>query len=209
MTGCVEANRIPAEPIAAVIRTYLGSIGDRSSEAGFTQGAIYKLAERADVNGDTLQKILIGRSKTIDFDIADRLLCVANLTDLWLTSLSEIYHSAQIPEGKKQFELNRPSGTRICARAGCSTSFIPPKHGKKKIYCSSNCRTTAWKHRRNGVKTRIRGKDRAIEKLICRHGHERTKENTGTSSRGHRYCMICHRAAQRRWEDEHRDRVKA
>lgn len=205
MSTCLEANRIPAEPIAVVIRAYLGSMEGRRGEAGFTPGGVRTLAERADINEDTLQKILVGRTKTIDFDLADRLLCITNMNDLWLTDLRELYESAVLPEGEKQFKVSFVSGRKVCARVGCSETFIPPKIRPGKMFCSPTCMSAnAWQ-RKNGIKSRARGKGRKLELLTCKNGHDRTSENTRIDPNGVRRCLDC----QRKSDAEYRARQRA
>jgi hypothetical protein len=202
MSRPIEPNRIPAGPIVEVIQSYLDSQGERLGASTYAPYPITLLAERADMNADTLMKTIEGRMQTIDFDVADRLLCVMNLTDLWLTDLREVYDEAQLVEGKRRIQPKSASGVKVCARRGCSTRFRPPKKCPRKRFCSDTCKSTAWKHEKGLLKTgRLRGKNRVLEALTCRNGHERTKENTGTNSRGTRYCLVCHRATSKRWRE--------
>ncbi len=206
MSEAVGPNRVPAAPIVEAINQYLLDEGERIGDDLSAPAPIHILAERADIKSDTLDHILRGRSKTMDFDTADRLLCVTNQTALWITDLHEVYEQALLDEGGKQFTVTSSSGTKVCARRGCSNKFIPPRRSPRKKYCSKNCKTTAWKHRVHPPKTTIYGKDRKIQKLVCRNGHERTKENTGIQSNGYRYCLICHRAAASRHDHKRRQK---
>ena len=204
MSQSIGPNRVPADPIVSAVRGYLEEEGKRLACGSFSTYPITLLAERADINADTLQKLLDGHMKTVDFDVADQLLCVMHMTALWRTDLHEVYEQAYLEEGERQFKVGTPSGVRVCARRGCSVKFIPPKHSPRKRYCSKNCRSTAWKHKVHPPKTMIYGKDRNIQKLVCRNGHERTKENTGIQSTGYRYCLICHRAAASEYDRRRR-----
>lgn len=180
-----------------MIRDYLGTEERRLNGTFRSEAAIYLLAERADMHGDTLQKIVVGRSKTIDFDVADRLLCVLGKADCWRGELQEVYAQAKLDDGRKQRTTVKPSKAKRCARRGCSVQFVPSKHGPKQRFCSNACRNSAWKLSK-GMKTGPRGPGRSLEAFACRNHHERTPENTGTNSRGHRYCLTCHRDSMRR-----------
>lgn len=190
----MKTNRVPAKPIADIVKTYLADQGERVTDGTFKAADVRSLAERADIREDTLAKILMGRSKTIDFDVADRLLCVMNLTDLWRTSLHDIYESVLLVEGLRKPE--RASGAKMCARLGCSNLFLQPKGTPPKKFCSKKCGTADWYHRNIGIKTQPRGPGRSLEKLVCRSGHERTPENTGWNGVAH-FCRICRRETAR------------
>lgn len=198
MNGQMTPNRIPAQPIAQVLRSYLDSEGTRLSDGSFAPGSVYSLAQRVDMNGDTLEKILAGRSKTIDFDDADKLLCVTNLNDLWATELRDLYQGAVLHDGGTRHRVASASGKKVCARRGCSALFLPNKHKPGQKFCSNACRTSEWSIQHKGIKTRLRGKGRALEALSCPNGHERTKENTKVTVTGARRCKICERARGRR-----------
>ena len=200
----VEPNRIPAAPIIEVINNFLATNGTRAADGTFASHSIRLLAERVDVRENTLEKIINGRGNTIDFDFADRLLCVMNLTDLWITDLKDVYDSAVLTEGKKRHNIANLSGERVCERRGCSNRFVPPAKSPRKRFCSVSCKSAAWKHKKFGLKGNLRGKDRALESLVCRNGHERTAENTGINARGTRYCLTCHRESVRRFRERRR-----
>ncbi len=192
------ANRIPVEPIAEVIRSYLDDEGTRLSDGTFCPGSVYTLAERADIHGDTLEKMLAGRSQTIDFDDADKLLCAINMTDLWVTNLSDVYASAILDDTESRRRLEKVSGARICERRGCSVMFVPPPRVPGKKFCSKACQSASWAHKTRGVKTQLRGKGNSLTGLVCKNGHQRTSENTRVDYRGKTVCMTCKRAADQR-----------
>lgn len=200
----IQRNRVPAAPIVEIINVHLAEVGQREAEGTFTKAAIYPLAERADVRGDTLHKIIQGRSATIDFDVADRLLCVMNMSDLWRTDLKEIYESVWLDD-RGSWTPSRASGAKVCARVGCSVLFMQPKRCPPKMYCSSTCCAAAAWQRKHGVKTQPRGKDRALEKLVCRNGHERTPENTGWNGVAN-FCLICKRKTNREYRQRRKQR---
>lgn len=195
-------NRIPAAPIVETVVAYLSSEGDRKGEGVFAPESVYLLAERADIRGDTLEKILSGRSKTIDFDLADRLLCAMNLSELWLTDLAELYQEAALSDEVRTRKALTVSGRRMCARRTCTTVFAPARNNPHQRYCSSTCQTADWKVR-NGKVVKIRGKGRVLDKLECRKGHPRSAANTRHTTDGRIYCTICKRKVDRDWEREH------
>lgn len=207
--SALAANRIPAAPIMRVAQAWLAEEATRLSDGTFEPFSLTVLAERVDVKRDTLEKILAGRMQTIDFDLADRLLCVMHATNLWQKDdeLRAHYEATALVESAQKPE--RASGLRTCARRGCSNTFIPPKNAPWKRFCDANCKATAWKHGKHPPKTELRGKNRKLEEFVCRHGHERTAENTGTNWIGNRYCIPCHQAAQRKYDKKRRTQVPA
>lgn len=180
-------NRVPAGPIVTLLNEYLEGSGD----------GISGLAARLAVRHDTLEKISVGRTATLDFDFADRLLCAIDCHDMWRGPLANVYETAVLSEDAERRPPSRTDGKRTCERRGCSVQFVPSKHKPAQRFCSNACRSAAWKHKR-GLKSIPRGPGRSLEAFVCRNGHERTPENTGRNSRGHRYCLICHRDSMRR-----------
>ena len=187
----LERNRIPAEPVVAVIRDYLGAEERKVNGSFRAETSIYLLAERADMHGDTLQKIVSGRNKTIDFDVADRLLCVIGKADMWYGELRDVYAEAMFDDDLPR-RAAKASGEKVCARRGCSETFVPPKLRPGQKYCSTTCCGAAFWQRKHKVKTRLRGKGRHLEAHVCKNGHERTAENTEIKN-GVRRCLICKR----------------
>lgn len=196
MSLLVGPNRIPVEPIAQVVRSYLEAEGTRLDDGAFAPASILPLAERVDVLPDTLDSWLKGDTATIDFDVADRLLCAMNLQDLWLTDLHDVYTAAPLVEGPKKFTVKPASGKRMCARVTCTETFIPkPKHPHQR-FCSGRCAGAARRVKAN-PEAKIRGKGCILLKLECKKGHERTPENTGHTKDGRLYCLICKRKTDR------------
>ena len=117
--------RIPAAPIVEIINAYCAERPD----ASLTQegGQWMMLAERADVKYEWLEKVMYGRSKEIQFNMADRLMCAMNTTYLWHSpELYDIYMSVDL------------SDTRFCANPECGVEF-PVTDGSHKIYCTERC----------------------------------------------------------------------
>jgi hypothetical protein len=131
-----------------------------------------------------------GRNKTIDFNLADRLLCAMNMTDLWRTTLSHLYETVQFDDSWKRHHHPDTTGEKTCGRRGCSVRFTPPANRPGKKYCTPACCAAAYWQKKHGVKTQIRGKNRQLEKLVCRNGHERTPGNTRFEN-GVRRCLVC------------------
>jgi len=202
-----EPNRIPAEPIMALVRGYLEETGDRFSEGSFTQASLFIFAERVDLKGDTLDHMMRGKQKTLDFDTADRMLCAMNLTDLWHTDLAEVYETAMLDEGMRRTKPLSASGERVCERVGCSNRFTPPRgRASRKRFCCQTC-YSAWYHaeRRGGYKVGAYGPGYSLSALVCRNGHQRTAENTKYNQFGRRYCVECKRATNRANGQRYRD----
>lgn len=81
-------NRIPTAPLIPLLREQIASNGLSHPI----------LAAKVGIETDTLQKLLAGRSKTIDFNVADRLLCAVGAPHLWLGPLEDIYMAADISD---------------------------------------------------------------------------------------------------------------
>ena len=205
--SAVLPNRVPAQPIVEIINDYMIRHGTRSSDGTFEPLPIAVLADQADIVADTLGKILEGRSQTIDFDLADKLLCVMNLPDLWRTRLHDIYEEACFDDDRPRRKGSNPSGIKVCARRGCSEKFIPHPRTPYKRFCSGTCRAAAYKHEHVGVKV-MHGKGGKLRALVCKNGHERTKENTRILG-GRTYCLVCKREKDRIYQKTKWDRMKA
>lgn len=208
MSAYLEPNRIPAEPIVAAILEFLDKEGTRLGDEMTTPAPMIVLAERADLREATLYSMIRGRTKTVDFDVADRLLCAMNMHDLWLTDLHEVYVAAGLHEGERSRKVERASGLKVCARKGCSNTFTQPVKTPPKKYCSETCCAASYWHKKHGAKTTLRGPGRKLEKLVCRNGHERTPENTGFNGVAN-FCRICKNASDRRSRARARERNAA
>lgn len=210
MSVCVEPNRIPAEPIVQVIRGYLDAMGERLTDGTFQPLSLHLLAERADILGDTLYHLLSGRTQTIDFDLADRLLCVTNQTELWLTDLQDIYEEAVLEEGEKKFNVSTTATVARCANKGCSNTFslVRTHGGRPRKYCSEKCRrrmADVRKRERQGRPVRF-----SNHNDTCVHGHDWTPENTlwfhekkdGKKRKRCKTCVYARNEAARRQKRE-------
>jgi hypothetical protein len=200
-------NRIPAAPIVAVVEAYLAVTGDRIGDGVNERASVFSLAAQADIHQNTLEKILNGKTATIDFDLADRLLCAANMNDLWRTDLREIYDGAQLVDDIRQHKAGSATGSRVCIRRGCSNQFVPPINNPRKRFCSNACRSADWKQRRFGVISPA-GPGRKLRELVCKNGHERTPENTVFQG-GRKFCRICKRETDRKSAKRYWDAKKS
>ncbi len=98
--------KVPSEPIIKVVMWYLRGEGyDDYTDSGGGLGRglddplhpLTALCDRAKVHIDTMNKHIVGRSKSIDFNIADRLMCAMNLQHLWWSpELKDIYLNVKL-----------------------------------------------------------------------------------------------------------------
>ena len=54
------------------------------------------LARDAGISRSMIEELRRGRCKTLDFDVADRLLCAMHLFYLWYGDLKDIYYGTQL-----------------------------------------------------------------------------------------------------------------
>jgi hypothetical protein len=184
----LSKGRIPAEAILGPVVTYLHQ--QDSDRDPCETGELVLLCERQNLEYGTIAKLVYrynhpdnidGPVRSLDFDTADKLLCGADLFDMWRGELIDYYYSVDLTWQK-------------CACRGCETWF-QSKHPSM-LYCSKACRMSA-RHQRTGRTNRPvkvqRGADGMAKK--CRNGHRRTRENTYYRSNGKRECLICKREA--------------
>jgi hypothetical protein len=195
MKKAPEPNRIPAAPIVQVVQRYLQAEGTRLTDGTFVPAPLSPLAERIDVHADTLESWLTGHVATIDFDVADRLLCAMNQQDLWHTDLQDLYLTAPLQEGKKKFSVAAVSGSKVCARIGCSVRFTPKIRNPRQRFCCRKCYQAYYQaeKQRGGYKQGAYGPGCSLLALTCRNGHQRTTKNTKFNKHGRRYCVDCKR----------------
>jgi len=201
----LEANRVPAAPIVAVVKDYLSRQIDLSDVTDDDRGTspLNMLAIRCDVLPNTLERVLTGRNNTLDFDFADLLLTKINRVDVWWGELNDIYLEAQLVDEGYRRKPATASGARVCAAPGCNNEFTRSGKGRgghnKQIYCSPRCNHRAA-HIRNGTMRPVsEGRN-----LVCRNGHPRSKENVQILKNGSRRCRIC--AIERTQEFRNRKR---
>ena len=118
--------RIPSAPIIKILNSYFA---DSPAGAAMTnkQGQWALLAERAGVQYEWLEKVMYGRSKELQFNMCDQLMCAMGTVHLWRSpELIESYISVDLGD------------TRICCNPECSVEF-DITDGSTKRYCSMKC----------------------------------------------------------------------
>lgn len=150
------------------------------------------LAERAGMPADTLSNVLNGRAQTVEFDIADRLICKMGIPMLWQEDpvLRHAYW-----RGKEPVDL---LAQLVCAAPDCDTHFsifggFGSSGAHRRMYCSEACAVRTSRARR-GV--------HRLRDIECRNGHSRaTTEQYTDPKTGRTSCMECRRAAMKRHND--------
>lgn len=134
-----------------------------------------------------------GKPKWVDFDFADKVLCVLNLVDLWREDLADIYDNVVLVDDNRRSPRKVPKGYQRCAAKGCNHVFqignpTPQGGGKARKFCSPECRITTA-NRRQWDKNRVHRYGTPYG--TCVNGHDRSPENTYVSPQGKRLCRGC------------------
>lgn len=103
--------RIPTEPLLPILREYLDKYETSAVPTAAYAGApleeyrgghwlpapsaLQILAREAEVGVDFLQSLRSGRTKTVEFDAADRLLCAMGQVHLWWGPLKDVYYGVK------------------------------------------------------------------------------------------------------------------
>lgn len=180
----LERGRVPSLVVREAFTIYV-----QDSERPETLD-IEVIAEKAEMPFESLESLIYRpeHSRSVDFDIADRVLCACDLSGLWRGRFREYYENVDL-------------AWRKCECPGCETMFQPTHSatgvtGQK--YCSKECRMSA-RHQRIGRTTRTvkahRGTMTKAKK--CRNGHARTPQNTRVRRNGRIECGVCAREANR------------
>lgn len=188
----MSLSRIPAERLLPHIERYLAEYETQEGYGVQRMEPKTCLAFHARMKVDTLSKILNRRTKTLDFNMADRLLCAMNRPQLWWEDLADLYYSVDL-SAPITAPIPAKEG-RICARAGCSNAFVPKMPWGR--YCSTACRASvqrARRQQRRGVTQRY-----GTRYGTCPKGHDRSPENVYVRPDGHVSCRVCNRDAERR-----------
>lgn len=204
--------RVPSEPVVEVVLDYLSRQEDDTNRDGQTNDGpgmapLARLALRCDMKEDTLRSILFRGKKTIDFDIADLLLCRMNRVDVWRGALSDVYYEVDLNEPNTYKKPARVSRTKVCEADECAKEFIPRPRAPHRKYCSNACKRKMWLKRRRereGAKPRF-----GTRYGHCPNGHERTPEDTYVRANGSIACKACGRekeAERYRNDPEYRQR---
>jgi hypothetical protein len=98
----LKPGRIPVEPIAPILRKYLAEfemrrIAANNSYPGPAPSPLVVLADEMGVSYDSLYDILRSRKRSIDFNMADLMLCKMGLVHLWRSpALRDIYEGVDL-----------------------------------------------------------------------------------------------------------------
>jgi hypothetical protein len=181
----LEKGRVPVEVVTTVLSKYIKE-SDRDANM-----CLEVLADKADIGYGTLEKWHFDgdRSKSVAFDVADRLMCAAGFGVFrWTRMFPEFYEHVDLK-------------WKVCECPGCEIMFVP-KHSANgptgQRYCSAACRMSA-RHQRIGRTHRTVKRHRGDMLLadVCRNGHERTEENTYYRKNGKRECRLCKQVTNR------------
>lgn len=209
MSKPLYVNRVPTDPIMIEVEQYLAAQENLnySNKDFLTPRAV--LAEQAHIRIDTFEKLLARRSETMDFDLADKLLCLIDKTHYWWAKFGDIYWNVVLEEGANGRKPSRYGKWKVCARPGCANEFIPKKHSPKtgpkaQKYCSRAC-----KHRasdlRLGISKHATAKAHGKMPYHCRKGHPRGPGNSKKRKDGTVVCLVCERERSAKRRQERRD----
>lgn len=187
---------------AALIRPYvLEFVDDPIPAPGQPLPALTTLATKTALSYDTIQRVWAGTTESLQFDVADRILCAVNAVQAWFREpLRQIYTQHALPE------IVPPRGR--CQRRGCTASLPPKKQpgGQPRKYCSRTCRDAASRAR---CRDKIRTGRYSNPLDRCVHGHDWSPENTYVSPQGKRLCRQCMRDNQAQQRRRARQRLAA
>lgn len=149
--------RLPADRFVPIVKEYLDKyetfgcwkdLEGVSGQATFP-GVQYEapsptmiLSEEIGMSYDWMLRFSKGQTKTIDFDVADRLLCAMNLPHLWWSDLADLYYEVQL-EALDSIEQEQPIDY-VC-RLGHHTKIRPG--GVKRCAACGNERKRAYRRR--------------------------------------------------------------
>lgn len=193
-----DPRRIPTKVIVPFIQEYLNAY--QMDEETSTVGPVQVLADRAGLHSDSLRNYLGYRKQTMDFDMADRLICAIGRPMLWRSELLEWYERVDLSDPPKppppKYGLIR------CFRPGCTQMFEPKMPWAK--YCSKACKASVQGNRRRrkkGVPTRY-----GTRWGTCPRGHDRSEENVYVRRNGSITCRVCRKedAAEKMKDEAHR-----
>lgn len=157
------------------------------------------ICERQGLEYETVAKVVYrythpgstnGPVRSLEFDMADKLLCGMGRWELWRTEFIEYYENVNL-------RMTR------CAHEDCKVDFEPKtgpgtiRGGNPQIYCSRTCATSAANGNHRHKKTDVRPV-LGTHATRCRNGHERTEENTIKLKSGKIRCRTCNNAGSAR-----------
>ncbi len=185
-------HRVPTSAIRPHLERHLTEIAPNldnlSSERSYMiyGEEVEDFASRAGVEVEAFANYMTGRRTSVEFEIADRLLCAAGLSAMaWYSDpeLREHYW----PEGEPENLLTPIE----CEAPDCSQHFsLEGGFGSggqhRRRYCSNACAERTARSRRGVQRTRA---------LVCRHGHPRVTTPQYTDRHGNESCMKCRKVA--------------
>jgi len=130
----------------------------------------------------------------MEFDIADKMLCLLGLQGHWREELEDIYLAVDLSGVSRSRMM--PKGVKRCEANGCANTFVDLHRGHPRHYCSKTCRMTQRGRRRKGR--------RSLDSKrydTCPHGHDRSPENAawgkGVKGKLVLRCRVCIKEKQR------------
>jgi len=134
-----KTGHIPVEPLATLVDNYLkAQDGARGSDAA---GPMGMLCVRSKVNPRRLNDLVHRKTKWIDFNNADKLLCAINKTDYFLfhPELSEQYSKVSLKGRSKTGDWIPQIENTTCVGCGKAFSYYSNFSGRGRKYCSQTC----------------------------------------------------------------------
>lgn len=174
----LQRGRVPARILVEALESYIAQ-SDRDAH-----NDLLVIAEKSGVSYFTLETFIEhpDRSASVEFDVADNVLCACRLYEWWRGRYADYYAAVNL-------------NMRQCAHPDCSVWFDIPAtdKGGRKEYCSTACANSGKRGNR-----RIKHfKGRAMKSEHspkCRNGHDRTPDNTMYLKSGKIRCRICNNA---------------
>ncbi len=133
-------------------------------------------------DGDRIWKALndTGQSKGqfwMEFNVADKLLCLLGLQGCWWDELADVYYSVDLTKGSIARTAEKDEVR--CANPACSVTFSPFNGGRRKVYCTAACKNQHWSQRHKAKRSEgAQGRTLKSKRYdTCPHGHDRSPEN--------------------------------
>lgn len=183
------------------VRAFLDETLHLEGYFGYEHDALLPLLRMWGVSDRMWKKLSRGEG-WMEFNVADKMLCLLGLQGRWREDLEDIYLLVNLDA--HQHARVVPAGHHRCERAGCSSVFSVTGRRQHKRFCCDTCRSSEHQLKTGTTTTSVRGPGRRLESLRCRNGHERTEENTRTFERDGKTitdCRICQRASMQRYRD--------
>jgi hypothetical protein len=133
MSYHVPAGRVPVEPLRPLLQEHMEHLGAEMDKNQYALSPIGLLAMHAGMIEDSLRRIMT-RTKTVEFDVADRLLCAMDKPHLWYEHpvLSRTYQEIDLRTQKERL-------TKDCEV--CGGTFVALHLTTR--FCSRSCSSRA------------------------------------------------------------------